>query len=70
MAVTTIRSLANELGVSRWRIYYLLRAGYVSVKRPPGHRKVYLTPAEITAIKAHFGIVDLRHDRYCQRQRS
>jgi hypothetical protein len=70
MAVTTIRSLANEIGVSRWRIYHLLRAGYVSVKRPPGHRKVYLTPGEITAIKAHFGLVDPPHDRYCQRQKS
>jgi hypothetical protein len=70
MAVTTIRSLAKEIGVSRWRIYHLLRAGYVSIKRPPGHRKVYLTPGEIAAIKAYFGLVDPRHDRYCQRQKS
>ena len=69
MAVTTIRSLANEIGVSRWRIYHLLRAGYVTIKRPPGHRKVYLKPTEIAAIKAHFGLVGPPHDPNCQRQK-
>lgn len=66
MAVTTIRSLAQEIGVSHWRIYHILRAGYVSIKRPPGHRKLYLTPGEVGAIKAYFGVVDPRRDRYCQ----
>lgn len=67
MAVMTIRDLAKQIGVSYWQIRHILRAGYVSIKRPPGHRKLYLTPGEVGAIKAYFGIVDPRGDRYCQR---
>lgn len=67
MAVMTIRDLAKQIGVSYWQIRHILRAGYVSIKRPPGHRKLYLTPGEVGAIKAYFAIVDPRGDRYCQR---
>lgn len=66
MAVTTIRSLSIEIGVSYWQIRHILRAGYVTIKRLPHHRKLYLTPGEVGAIKAYFGIVDPRGDRYCR----
>lgn len=58
MSVTTIRSLANELGVTYWQIRHILRCGYVPVERPARKRKVYLAPAEVRAIKAHFGLCD------------
>ena len=54
MAVITIRSLANELGLSHWQI------------RLPHQRKAYLTPGEAAAIKAFFGVVDAKQDRYCR----
>ena len=66
MAVTTIRSLANELGLTYWQVHHIIRAGYVTVKRPPHHRKLYLTPGEVGAIKAFFGVVDPSGDRYCR----
>ena len=67
MAIVTIRSLAQELNLSYWQIRHVIRSGYVSVKRPPGHRKMYLTPGEVGAIKAFFGVTDSQHDRYCRK---
>lgn len=66
MGVTTIRSLAKDIGVTYWQIRHIIRAGYVTVKRFHKHRKVYLTPAEVGAIKAFFGVSDTRGDRNCQ----
>jgi hypothetical protein len=66
MGVTTIRSLAKEIGVTYWQIRHILRAGYVTVKRFHKHRKLYLTPGEVGAIKAFFGVSDARGDRACR----
>ena len=66
MGVTTIRSLAREIGVTYWQIRHIIRAGYVSVKRFHKHRKLYLTPGEVSAIKAFFGVSDASGDRNCR----
>ena len=58
MKAKTIRSLAAEIGVSYWAVRHALRQGYVSVHREEGHRKVYLKPDEVRAIKAHFGVLN------------
>ena len=67
MVVTTIRSLAKELGLTYWQVRHIIRSGYVTVKRLPHQRKMYLTPGEVGAIKAFFGFVDPKQDRYCRR---
>lgn len=66
MGVTTLRSLATEIGVTYWQIRHIIRAGYVSVKRLHKHRKLYLTPSEAGAIKAFFGVSDAGGDRRCR----
>lgn len=66
MAVITIRSLANELGLSYWQIRHVIRSKFVTVKRLPHQRKAYLTPGEAAAIKAFFGVVDPKQDRFCR----
>ena len=66
MAVITIRALATELGLSYWQVRHVIRSGYVTVKRLPHQRKAYLTPGEAGAIKAFFGVVDPKQDRYCR----
>ena len=66
MAVITMRSLANEIGVTYWQVRHVIRSGFVTVKRLPHQRKAYLTPGEAAAIKAFFGI-DPKQDRYCRR---
>lgn len=63
MPVTTIRSLADEIGVSYWQIRHVLRRGYVQVTRPFQQRKLYLSPAEVKAIIAFFGAVEGNEDR-------
>ena len=62
MKATTIKSLAVEIGVSYWAIRHALRQGYVAVQRPK-HRKVYLNPSEVRAIKSHFGVLDTERVR-------
>jgi hypothetical protein len=64
MRVITIKTLATELGLSYWQVRHVIRSGYVSVKRLPNQRKAYLTPGEASAIRAFFGVVDPKHDRY------
>jgi hypothetical protein len=54
--VTTLRTLAQELGISYWQIRHALRQGYVKVQRDAQRRKVYLRPDEVEAIKRHFGV--------------
>ena len=67
MAVISIRELAQQLGISYWRVRHVIRSGFVSVKRLPHQRKAYLTPGEVGAIKAFFGVVvDPKQDRYCR----
>lgn len=66
MGVTTLRTLAKDIGVTYWQIRHVIRAGYVSVKRFHKHRKLYLTPAEVGAIKAFFGVSDESGDRACR----
>jgi len=63
MGVTTIRSLAKDIGVTYWQIRHIIRAGYVTVKRFHKHRKLYLTPAEVGAIKAFFGVIERGENR-------
>jgi len=66
MPVITIRSLAQELGVTYWQVCHVIRSKFVTVKRLPHQRKAYLTPGEAGAIKAFFGVVDPKQDRYCR----
>jgi hypothetical protein len=67
MAVITIKALANELGLTYWQVRHVIRSKFVTVKRLPHQRKAYLTPGEAAAIKAFFGVVDPKQDRYCRR---
>jgi len=46
--------------VTYWQVRHVIRSGYVSVRQPPDHRKLYLTPQEARAIKAFFGVADSR----------
>lgn len=57
MSVTTIRSLAAEIGISYWQVRHVVRMGYVAAQRP-ARRKWYLTPEDVRAIKAYFGQVE------------
>ncbi|HEY1186188.1 MAG TPA: hypothetical protein VGE74_00965 [Gemmata sp.] len=57
MPVTTIRSLAAEIGISYWQVRHVVRMGYVTAQRP-ARRKWYLTPEDARAIKAYFGQVE------------
>lgn len=58
MAVNTIPSVAAEIGVTYWQVRHAIRSGYVGIDRAGPRRKVYLTPAEVRAIKTHFGVCD------------
>ncbi len=60
MTVTTIRSLAEEIGVTYWQVRHIIRSGYVPMRQPPQQRKLYLTPREVGAIKDFFGVADAR----------
>ncbi|CAN5534831.1 hypothetical protein BH11PLA2_BH11PLA2_16100 [soil metagenome] len=58
MGVTTIRTVAADLGISYWAVRHAIRRGYVGVERDGHRRKIYLTPTEVKAIKTHFGVCD------------
>lgn len=61
MNLHTIKSIAEELGISYIRVWRPMKCGHIPGVRPPSRNKLYLTNDEAQRIKAYFGVIeDLR----------
>lgn len=52
----SIAELADELKIAKHRIWWLVKNGHVPAFQSRKRAKVYLTPAQVQAIKKHLGL--------------